>query len=569
MKKILILTILLLAISTSHQAHASVTDQTPRFSDQTTNAGIDLVTTRPLSLSGKLDMTTGAAVGDFNNDGWTDLFALGGGVAPDALYINDGDGTFTEQAESWGVAAVHVGAAVAVGDYDKDGTLDIFVTSLGQVNDFIPGQHRLYRNTGENGFVNVAESAGVATSSVNEADSFGATFGDYDLDGDLDLAVTGWDMSSSGVTLFQNNGNGTFTNVTEQSGVLKTQVAGFAPCFNDMDGDQWPELLIAGDFNTSQYFVNNGDGTFTNETTAAGITADAYGMGAAVADLNNDGLDDWFITSIYDTKTDTDAIGMPKRAGNCLYYNQGNHRFSEQATTAAVDDGAWGWGTAAVDVNHDGWLDLLETNGWKRDDNQFLNQPNRLWMNNGDETYTEMASEAGFDDAFQGRGLINMDYDNDGDQDIVVTSHDDKLRLYRNDQTGTENNWLRIYLDTQNSPTMAPNGFGARVIVTAGGQTYYRTINGCSSYLSQGELSAHFGLNAAPMVDKITVQWPDGTGETVETVLEEVAVNQTLTITPASSTTNNVPAALDVAEEPQDDFRIFLPVVMDYLLPGS
>jgi enediyne biosynthesis protein E4 len=490
----------------------------PIFSEQTSAAGLALFTTSTTETIDTEEMMPGAAAGDFNRDGWIDLFALGGGVVADKLYINNGDGTFTDHAAEWGVAAIHVGAGVAVGDYDKDGWLDIFVTSHGVANNRIVGQHRLYRNTGKNSFLNVATAAGVNRTSTTIPDGYSAAFGDYDLDGDLDLAVAGWEWSTPGVHLFQNNGDGTFTEVTTQAGVMATQFAGFTPCFNDMNGDRYPELLVAADFGTSRYFVNQRNGTFV--TTAAGVDSYAFGMGSAVADFNNDGQDDWFITSIYDENP-----LEPERKGNLLYYNQGNHQFVEKAEPAGVADGHWGWGVVAIDVNHDGQLDLLETNGWKMEP-KFQELPGKLWLNNGNETFSEVAAAAGYNLSTQGRGIIHLDYDNDGDQDFVVTSREDELRLYRNDLDNQNANWLHIRLDTHGTPSLAPDGIGARIRVRTGESSQYRTLNGCPSYLSQSELAAHFGLGTAQTVDEIVVTWPDGE----ITRLINLAVNQTITI---------------------------------------
>ncbi len=478
-------------------------------------------------------MTAGAAAGDFNNDGWMDLFALGGGLQPDALYINNQDGTFSEQAESWQVAALHVGSGATAGDYNGDGWLDLFITSFGDPVNPSAGQHRLYRNNGDGTFTDVAAEAGVNRVSPDYLDGFGATFGDYDLDGDLDLYVAGWlgdrrwYIPAQGNRLFRNNGDGTFTDVSEDAGVLVSESHGFTPCFADMDGDRFPELLLTADYASSRYFVNNGDGTFTDTTDASGTNYASNGMGAAIADFNNDGYLDWYETSIYDEVV-TETRDGSKRDGNELYYNQGNHVFTISAKESGVDDGAWGWGTVAVDMNHDGWVDIVETNGWPEDrlDGRFYGVLSRLWINNADHSFTETALDAGFDHDLDGRGLLYLDYDNDGDQDLVVTAHRDSLRLYRNDLAGPSANWLRLFLDTRADPTLAPHGFGARVIATVDGQQYHRYLDGCAGYLTQSELSLHFGLGDAETVDELRVEWTNG----AVTTLTDVAVNETITV---------------------------------------
>ena len=300
-------------------------------------------------------------MGDFNNDGWQDLLFLAGGGGPDALYLNNGDGTFSDHAREAGLAAAHRGIGAAVGDYDGDGWLDLFVTSLGEAGaPAVPGRHRLYRNNGIGGvtergvgvpaFAEVAESAGVAYSSVAMADGMGAAVGDYDLDGDLDLFVTGYLPGSFGNVLYRNNGDGRFALVTGGSGV-ETDVMGFGATFADMDGDRYPELLLVADFGMSRYFRNNGNGTFSDLTPVSGTGLDANGMGSAVGDLDNDGLLDWYVTTV--------QVDEPVRlvgSGNMLYLNRGRHRFGEAARDARVSDG--GWGTSDGLVRHPGWCVL-------------------------------------------------------------------------------------------------------------------------------------------------------------------------------------------------------------------
>lgn len=489
-------------------------------------------------------MISGGTVGDFNNDGWQDFFVIGGGDGvADKLFINQQDGTFVDLAQAAGLDALHMGMGASAGDFNNDGWLDIYVTSMGATGNMDVGQHRLYQNNGDLTFTNVAAAAGVAQTSPEFPDGTGSTFGDYDLDGDLDLFVAGWRypeipfgsgnrIPALGNRLFQNNGDGTFTDVTETavSPVLlgdSDTLRGFSPCFADMDGDRYPELLIAADFGTSLYFKNNGDGTFTEWTAESGTAKEWSGMGSAIGDVNQDGQVDWFVTAIYD-----EDDGEGRGDGNKLYINSGNHTFNEITQAAGVDDGGWGWGTAVVDLNHDGAPDIVETNGWEfgTGEEKFLGENGKLWLNDGSGTgFSEQAISLGLDHNLHGIGLMHTDYDNDGDQDIAITAYNDQFKLYENQLSGDSTNWFRLLLNTQLNSSLAPNGIGSRIQIKVGDQTYHHYINSCSHYLSQSEISAHFGLGNATIIDELTITWANGSTTTVA----NLPVNQTITIAAA------------------------------------
>ena len=485
------------------------------------------------------NMTGGGAVGDFNNDGWQDIFLLGGGGTPDALYINNQNGTFSDHSAEAGINLKHRGLAVAVGDYNNDGLIDLYVTSLGESeNNRRIGAHKLYKNLGimdsQNAipiptFVDVAGINGVATSSVYRADGMGASFGDYDLDGDLDLFVSGYQYHD-GNRLFRNDQNG-FIDVTEEvfkSALLEGQlnVWAFAPTFIDMDNDYLPELLIAGDYGTSRYFKNQ-NGIYIDITLESGTGEGAMGMGSAIADYNNDGFMDWYLTSIY-SKTGHET----KRNGNQFYLGNGNNRFVESSVKYGVNNGGWGWGAVAVDLNHDGFLDIVTTNGWDkpnhREEMEWLTELTRVYVSKGkNEIGFDFVQESvGLIHRDQGRGLINFDYDNDGDQDILIINLDGPVSFFKNDLKGKNINWLRIFLDRADYLNVAPNGFGSKVSIRIGEKWQYRIIHGGNTYLSVSEISAHFGIGNVLVIDEVRINWTDGH----VTTLRDVAANQTLKV---------------------------------------
>ncbi|MEH6593015.1 MAG: VCBS repeat-containing protein, partial [Halioglobus sp.] len=364
-------------------------------------------------------MWGGVSVGDFNNDGWPDLFVTAGGGTTDALFINQGDGTFSDEAAAWGFTSLYRGNGTAVGDYDGDGDLDIYVTSAGDMSGAVTTcANRLYRNNfiqGSSTFTDVGAAAGVncTATTAEQVFPFGAAFGDYDLDGDLDLFSATWAPSAKttdGNRLFRNDGDGTFTDVTAAAGVFDTNFHGFSPRFADMNGDRYPELIVAADFSSSRYFKNNGNGTFSDRTASAGVGLDQNGMGSTVGDFNQDGLFDWYVTSIED------------RQGNFLYVNQGNDTFSALAASNGGKDGGWGWGVAALDYDNDGDVDIAETNGWFGAA-LFLNVPTYIFRNDGNLTFTRGLS--GINNTDEGRALVTLDFDRDGDLDLVVTTNDD------------------------------------------------------------------------------------------------------------------------------------------------
>jgi len=476
----------------------------PLVSNQTVNAGLGAPHVGIDDGLGIEYMTGGGACGDFDNDGDQDIFIIGGSGSLDHLYINDGTGNFTDQAQAWGVARAHKGSGVAVGDYNNDGFLDIMMTSLGPVDELALGWNTLYHNNGDGTFTDVSDIAGISGTNSDLVDSFSPAFGDYDLDGDLDLAIAGW---YGGSVLYQNNGDGTFADVTLTAlDVDMTQMRAFSPRFVDMDGDLYPEILWVADFGGSKYFVNNGDGTFTEQTATAGTGFDSNGMGNTFGDYNNDGRLDWYVTS----RVQLTGPG-PGGSGNMLYLaTETDHVYNENAIEAGANFGYWGWGATSFDIDHDGNLDIFATNGfWNTG---YTEVPSQMFLNDGTGHFVDIAGSAGMDDAGQGRGVISADFDNDGDQEVIIISAREQMSYYRNDLTGSDINAITLKFDTSAVDNLAPNGFGTRVWIDSASHNQIRYLDGGSSYLSQSELSVHAGIGSDSQAS-ITVQWANGDTE--------------------------------------------------------
>ncbi len=502
-----------------------------RFVSVAERLGIQHRYTDPDSSVFILPMLGGIAAGDFNRDGLDDLFVLGGGSAPDQLLIASMEGgelSFTDRAAEWGVGVAHIGAGVSVADYDADGYLDVYVTSHGDSTGERDGAHKLYRNSGpdEHGvfsFEDVALAAGVNRTTEVRVDGYSSAWGDIDLDGDLDLFVTGWVAASGGNRLFANNGDGTFTDVSSEAlPATVARVRGFTPRFVDLTGDTFPEILIAADHGTSVLYRNDGTGRFTDVTVPSGTSRESNGMGATTADFNNDGLIDWYVTSIMNDFTDQN--------GNTFYLNRGTFGgvpvFAETAAQAGVDDGGWGWGAASGDLDLDGDIDIVETNGWSG--GQWTIERAYLFLNEGDGTaFTEDGLRCGLGFDAQGRGILLWDMDRDGDLDLALPAIDAPTGIYRNDRDRRDPaSWLALRLDSSSSPSIAPDGVGARIAVSAGGRVYHRWVQANSDYLSQPPIGAHFGLAGATSIDAVTVEWPNGS----KRVLTDLGPNRSYTI---------------------------------------
>jgi len=482
---------------------------------------------------------TGVAIFDYDNDGWPDIFLVNGttlegfpsGQAPtNHLYRNNHDGTFTDVTVKAGLADSGWGQGVCVGDYDNDGWEDLYLTDY--------GRNRLYHN--QNGvFTEVAEKSGVA--GTGKAWGTGCAFVDYDRDGLLDLVVANYvdfDVSNApapgerascvwkGVPvmcgprglpgakniLYHNTGNGKFEDVTAKSKIDQTQAHyAFSVSTFDFDDDGWPDIYIACDSTASILYHNNHDGTFTDVAVTAGAAfnedgREQAGMGSTIADYNGDGRLDVFKTNFSD---DTAT----------LYRNNGDGTFDDVTYAAGLGlhTQYLGWGTMFLDFDNDGWPDLLLVNGhvYPEVDKQHLGsnyeEPRILYHNNGNGTFTDISEQAGsgITAAHAGRGLAIGDLWNDGRISAVISNMNSTPSLLVN-QVRTKNHWIGLKLQGTKSNRDA---IGAKVTMKAGSRIFVNEVRSGSSYDSNNDIRLHFGLRAATQVDSLQVRWPNGLEE--------------------------------------------------------
>jgi hypothetical protein len=487
--------------------------------DVTQGSGLETFTHSPnaLSVPGLNEWTMGGiGVGDFDGDGWPDIFLTRGGTGTDRLYINNRNGTFTNRAAEWNVAFAHAGNGVACADFDRDGDVDMYVTSYGTATTNLGqvGRNRLYRNEGGT-FTDVATALGVATLSSTVSAGNGAAWGDIDLDGDLDLAVAAWTVNDQANRLFRNDG-GVFANVTG-SAIQILPTWGFQPTIVDMTGDGFPELLLAADFETSRLYRNQRNGTFVDATVVSGVGIDDNGMGSCVADFDRDGLPDWYVTSVH--------MNVPNPGdwtGNAFYLSTGNGVFRESSNERGCNDGGWGWGAIAADLDHDGWEDIVEVNG--RNASEWANEPEYVFRNLGG-SFQRLGPESGLTLAADARSVVSLDYDRDGDLDILVQVNAGPVRLYRNDAPA-KRSWLALDLVAGAASRCAAHGFGAVVSARTGSAWQRRFVHSGSGYQGSSEPVVHFGLGAATTVDELVIEWPSGQ----TTRLEGVAANARTTV---------------------------------------
>ena len=467
------------------------------------------------------------AVGDYDGDGWPDVYFTAIGRAG-ILMRNLGDGTFADATMAAGLDAAPRAGGIAWADIEGDGDLDLMLTNFGGL------AHRLYVNDGHGHFADEAARRGVEFRSSRQHTGTGIAVGDYDRDGYVDLFIAQWRSSlimgpsADYNRLLRNRGAeapGYFEDVTAAQGFDFQAVAaeagavpgayGFAPAFVDLDGDGWPELAVTGDYGTSRLFWND-EGTFVDGTDDSGVGTDKHGMGSAFGDYDGDGDLDWFVTAIelYDGT-----------GGNRMYRNDGARAFTDVTDPLGVRNGGWGWGTSFFDAELDGDLDLTMAAGWPNQ--HFGEDPVRLWRNDGpDGPWPETTAAQNLLYTDGGRGLVTFDYDRDGDLDVLVHGNTESPALFRNDTDGGR--WLVVDPVGEAANAEALNTV-VRVQVDEDGPWQVRHVGVGSQLFGQGESEAHFGLGAEALrVHQVEVTWPSGATAT----RTQVPVDQRLTIAP-------------------------------------
>jgi len=482
------------------------------------------------------------AVSDYDNDGYEDLFITDSEAGkPNHLFHNNRDLTFTDVAEQAGVAGGNEASAIVSDalwfDYDNDGLADLLVARF--------GTPILYHNEGRGRFRDVT-----ATSGLNKfANTIAVIAFDYDNDGNLDLLFGNYfrpvnllDLkdphvlpnnldgatNGGGVTLWHNVGHGRFEDVTERTGLGKLTGWTLDVGHGDFNNDGLQDIYLACDFGTDHVFLNNGDGTFREVTEKATGWDTKKGMNVDVADYNNDGWLDIYVTNIYDDYMKECAM---------LWQNMGDGTFVDVSNEVGVCDTGWGWAAKFGDFDNDGWQDLFVVNGLRsagpesylplllpmlttpRIDFTDVNnwpdiggrswsgfQKKRFFHNRGDATFQEIAGSAGLNNDRDGRGIGVIDLDNDGRLDLVQTNANQSPIVYHN-LSQNLGNWVELKLIGTKSNR---DGIGARVQLQAGGLTQIRELDGGNGYASQSSRRVHFGIGQASKVDHLQVRWPSG-----------------------------------------------------------
>jgi len=503
---------------------------TPIFSEVTLSSGINFQHTDGNSKLRLFNEFLGSGGGffDYDNDGDLDIYLVNGtdqvGVGsekstPNTLYRNDGDGAFSNVTDIVNVGDTGYGVGCTVGDYDNDGYLDLYITNF--------GPNTCYQNNGDGTFTDVSTRAGLA----NKQWGTSCAFADIDNDGLLDLYIANYadynlkqdrKCEKGGIWVYcgprsyppdadvcyRNNGDGTFTNLSSQSGISDiTAGHGLGVTFGDYDNDGDQDLYVANDRDPNFLFRNRGDGVFEEVALILGVAYndmgdEEAGMGTAFGDYNNDGLLDLTVSNF-------------QNETNTLYGNQNGEFFADATITAGIAEVTYnylGWGIDFFDYDNDGYKDIFVANGHVMDNINQINQQvmfpqkNLLFRNMTDGTFRKISDQTGLALEKVSRAAAFGDYDNDGDIDILITNWNQTPDLLRND-IGNQKNWVQIKAVGTESNRSA---IGGRVKVVAGNLIQYQEINSGNSYLSFSDLRLHFGLGDAERVDVLEIRWPSG-----------------------------------------------------------
>lgn len=497
-------------------------------------------------------MVGGVALFDYNNDGLLDIFFTNGAAIPsleksdatywNRLFRNNGDGSFTDVTEKAGLQGIGYSMGVAAGDYDNDGFVDLYVTGL--------NRNQLFHNNGDGTFTDVTAKAGVSgmVPKLGKAWSVAAGWFDYNNDGLLDLFVVNYlnynittaklcvqeghpaycspvDFVGTPNILYRNNGDGTFTDVSEQSHISQYVGKGMGLAFADYDNDGFTDIFVSNDTFENYLLHNNRDGTFTNVAMPAGVAYNAFGhaiagMGADFRDIDDDGKPDIFETAMF-------SEGFP------LYKNLGDSQFQDVTSAsglAALTSRSTAWGTGVFDFDNDGHKDLFTANSDILDNAMELAHrpfalPDRVFRNKGNLTFEDVSSSAGtsFQVPAPHRGAAFGDLNNDGKIDAVVTVLNSAPEIWMN-RSATQNHWIILKLV---GVTSNRDGLGTKVKLTTSSGTQYNVATTAVGYNSASDKRVHFGLGSATVVDSIELTWPSG----IKQVLKGIKVDQVLTVT--------------------------------------
>lgn len=513
-----------------------------RFAEVAARAGVGFRHNRDDAV---INLGGGVAAGDFNNDGHLDIYVTNSAGA-NALFRNNGDGTFSDVAASAGVDdPVVQGYGAGWADFDNDGDLDLFVANF--------GSSKLFKNEGSEVFVDVTAESGVGDPEPDYRTT-GVSWGDYDSDGFLDLFVVRHVVETDGrlpydraglakavrpLALYHNSGNGSFNEVTRLLGDTTAypsaaRGAGFKPAFVDYDNDGDMDLYVVNDFGASNHpnvlWRNDGAGDdgewlFKDVSRDSGADLSVFGMGLATGDYDNDGDLDFYITDIGDSE-------FLENQGDGTFVNVTGQTGTGRGAIPEnwFDDKTVGWGTVFADLDNDGFLDLYYVAGQM--DNQpcfnMENQPNAVFRNNGDGTFLDVSAGSGADDPGTGRGVAHGDFNGDGLTDLFLANlgrsqgPSGEARLFLN-TSESANHWLDVKLIGTSSNR---DGIGARVVATTGNLTLTREMGSSQSHTSHSVVPVHFGLGEATEVDVLEVRWPTG----VSQILTDIRADQTILV---------------------------------------